>query len=170
MSNIDLTPTTYKQSSTSFKNRLKDIETNLNITINSLLNSYPEYKLYPNVSELENVYNNNIFNLQDVKHNFFLLQTDVKKGNEKLKEIINNKNKQLEKLKNDNKKLKTKYNAMSESDQSSIGLRSQFEDEYRQKYLSLFILMSFSLLATFIGIKQLNTLRQVNIKNKLLLN
>lgn len=165
MSDIDITPATYIQTSTSFKNKLKDIETNFNISINGLLKSYPEYKLYPNVTELESVYNNNVYNLQDVKQSLFLLQNNINDHNNKLQQVINVKNEELEILKSDNKKLKTKYDAMNESDQSSIGLRSQFEDEYRQKYLSLFILMSFTLLATFVGIKQINTLRQINIPN-----
>lgn len=163
MSDIDITPTTYNQSLKSFKNQLNDIEINFNISVNALLKSYPEYKLYPDVSELENIHNNNLYNLQDVKQKFFLLQTNLNNSNEKLKDIINIKNEELEKLKIDNKKLNKRYNSMSESDQSSIGLRAQFEDEYRQKYVSLVLLMSFTLLASFIGVKYINTLRQIPI-------
>ena len=163
MSYIDLTPTNYKQSLEKFKNELKNNETNLNIIIEALKKSYPEYKLYPNVSELENIHNNNLYNLDDVKRKIFLLDTNVNNSNESLKEITSIKNKELEILKTDNKKLTKKYNSMTDTDQSSIGLRAQFEDEYRQKYLSLILLMSFTLLATFMGGKYINTLRNASI-------
>lgn len=167
MSNIDITPTTYKQTSRYLTNKLKEIETNLNVSIQGLIKSYPEYKLYPDVTELERVYNNYLYNLQDVKRDIFLLQNNLNDKNEKIKKVINIKNRELEKLKLDNKKLKDKYNALSESDQSSVGLRAQFEDEYRQKYLSLFILMLFTLLATFIGAKQIDTLRHMNVPKQI---
>lgn len=168
MSNIDIIPTTYKQTYTFLINKLNEIETNLNISIQGLIKSYPEYKLYPDVTELEKVYNNYLYNLQDVKRDFFLLQNNLNDKNEIIKKNINIKNRELEKLKIDNKKLNTKYNALSGNDQSSIGLRSQFEDEYRQKYLSLFILISFTIVATFMGAKQIDILRheftkQINV-------
>ena len=165
MSDIDITPTTYKQQSNSYRNKLKELDTNLNIVIDGLIKSYPDYKIYPDVTELENIYNNNLYNLQDIKTNFFSLQKSVNGSNEKIKIIIDNKNIQLEKLKLHNKKLTTKYNGMSESDQSSIGLRGQFDDQYKQSYLSLVLLMSFTLFTTFISAKQINLLRQT-ISNK----
>jgi len=160
MSNIDIIPNTYKQISELYKSKLKDIETNFNIVINALLKSYPEYKLYPDVSELENIHNNNMYNLQDVKQNFFKLQKSLKDSNEKIKKVINDKNVELENLKKDNKKLTVRYNSLNGSDQSSVGLHSQFEDEYRQKYLSLVLLMSFTLLIGFIGTKKIYEFRQ----------
>jgi len=160
MSNIDIIPKTYKQNSELYKSKLKDIETNFNIVINALLKSYPEYKLYPDVSELENIHNNNMYNLQDIKQNFFKLQKSIKDSNENIKKIINDKNIDLKKLKSDNKMLTTKFNALNGSDQTSIGLRSQFEDEYRQKYLSLVLLMTFTLIIGFTGIKKFYELRQ----------
>lgn len=164
MSNIDIIPKTYKQTSELYKSKLKDIETNFNIVINALLKSYPEYKLYPDVSELENIHNNNMYNLQDIKQNFFKLQKSIKDSNENIKKIINDKNIDLKKLKSDNKMLTTKFNSLNGSDQTSIGLRSQFEDEYRQKYLSLVLLMTFTLIIGFTGIKKIYELRQSIIK------
>ena len=144
---------------------MKDSETNFNIVINALLKSYPEYKLYPDVSELENIHNNNIYNLQDVKQTFLLLQNSLKNSNEDIKRVINKKNIELEKLKNDNKKLTARYNILKDSDQSSVGLRSQFDDTYKQNYLSLFLLMSFTLIIGFTGTKKIYELRQ-SIINK----
>lgn len=164
MSNIDITPKTYKQNYDLYKSKLKDIETNFNIVINALLKSYPEYKLYPDVSELENIHNNNMYNLQDVKQNFFTLQKSLKDSNDNIKKVISDKNIELEKLKSDNKKLTARFNSLNGSDQSSIGLRSQFEDEYRQKYLSLVLLMSFTLLITFVGTKKIYEFKQSIIK------
>jgi len=158
MSSINTTPNTYSQTSKLYKNTLKDIETNFNIIIESLVKSYPQYKLYPDVTELENIHSNNLYNLQDVKNNFFNLYNNVEKNNKLLETIVNNKNKQLEKLKIDNKKLKIKYNMITGSDQSSIGLREQLKDEYRQSYLSLVILVSFTLVYSFIGFKQVKPL------------
>lgn len=155
MSSINSSPNTYSQTSELYKNTLKDIETNFNITIESLIKSYPQYKLYPNVTELENIYSNNLYNLEDVKNKFFNLYNNIENNNKLLENVVNNKNKQFEKLKIDNQKLKTKYNMMSGSDQSSIGLREQIQDEYRQSYLSLVILTSFALLYSFIGFKQI---------------
>lgn len=160
MSNIDITPKTYKQLSDLYKSKLKDIETNFNIVISALLKSYQEYKLYPDVSELENIHNNNMYNLHDVKHIFFTLQKSINDSNNNIKQIINNKNIELEKLKKENQTLSSKYNSLNGSDQSSIGLLSQFQDEYRQKYLSLVLLMSFTLLISFTGIKKFYELRQ----------
>lgn len=162
MSSINSSPNTYSQTSQSYKNTLKDIEINFNIITESLLKSYPEYKLYPGVSELENIHNNNLYNLEDVKKNFFNLYINIEKSNQSLENVVNDKNKQLEKLKIDNQKLKSKYNMMSGSDQSSIGLREQLNDEYRQSYLSLVILTSFTLLYSFIGFKQIRNIFNVN--------
>lgn len=163
MSYIDLTPTNYKQSLETFKDELRNNETNLNIVIEALKKSYVEYKLYPNVSELENIHNNNLYNLSDVSQKNFLLDTNIKQSNESLKTIIYTKNEELETLKVDNKKLTQKYKSMTDSDQSSIGLQSQYKDEYTQKYLSLVLLMSFTLLATFMSGKFLNSLRHIMI-------
>lgn len=160
MSNIDITPKTYKQLSDLYKSKLKDIETNFNIVISALLKSYQEYKLYPDVSELENIHNNNMYNLHDVKLFFITLQKSINYNNNNIKKIINDKNIELEKLKKENQTLSSKYNSLNDSDQSSIGLLSQFQDEYRQKYLSLVLLMSFTLLISFTGIKKFYELRQ----------
>lgn len=162
MSSINSSPNTYSQTSNLYKNDLKDIETNFNITTESIVKSYPQYKLYPDVTELENIHNNNLYNLEDVRNKFFNLYNNIENNNQLLENIVNDKNKQLEQLKKDNQKLKSKYNMMSGSDQSSIGLRQQLQDEYRQSYLSLVILTSFTLLYSFIGFKQIRNAFYVN--------
>lgn len=142
-----------------YKNELKDIETNFNIISQALLKSYPEYKLYSNVSELENIHNNNLYNFQDLKQSFFLLKNKIKNSNKDIEIIIKEKNIQLDTLKNDNNKLTQKYNNMEESDQSSIELNEQFKDKYRQNYISSVVSILFALMVTFIGVKQFNYIK-----------
>jgi len=135
----------YDEQLKSYNDKLSELETNISIVFNKLKNSYPNYKLYPNVSELENIFTNDKFNLNDTKQSVFLLEKKINTSNNQLKSIIDNKNEELKKIQNDNKKLNKKYQSMIDTDASSFGLKSQYSDQYNQNYISLILLSSFTL-------------------------
>jgi hypothetical protein len=149
----------------SYKTKLTDAETKLNMVLNEMIKSYPNYKLYPDVNEIQNIHENNTFKLEDVKKEIFLLKSSIHNDNEKIKKIIENKNKELKILEDHNKKLKKRYNTLIDSDQSSIGLRAQVEDQYRKTYLSFILLATFTLSIGAIGVIGLNKLRLVRNSN-----
>jgi len=140
------TEDSYDEQFKSYKDKLSELETNISIVFNKIKNSYPNYKLYPNVSELENIYTNDKFNLNDTKQSIFLLENKLNISNNQLKSTIDNKNEELKQIQNDNKKLNKKYENMVDTDASSFGLKSQFKDEYNKNYISLILLSSFTLI------------------------
>jgi len=147
----------------SYKTKLTNTETKLNMVLNEMIKSYPNYKLYPDVNEIQNIHENNTFKLEDVKKEIFLLKSSIHKDNEKIKKIIESKNKELKMLEIHNKKLKKRYNTLIDSDQSSIGLRSQVEDQYRKTYLSFILLATFTLSIGVIGLNKLTLIRNSNL-------
>jgi hypothetical protein len=147
----------------SYKTNLTNAETKLNMVLNEMIKSYPNYKLYPDVNEIQNIHENNTFKLEDIKKEFFLLKTSIHKDNEKIKKMIEMKNKELKILEDHNKKLKKRYNTLIDSDQSSIGLRAQVEDQYRKTYLSFTLLATFTLSIGVIGLNKLRLIRNSNL-------
>jgi len=138
-----------------YKTYLSELETNINISLNNLIKSYPNYKLYPDVSELENIYANDMSNLTENKNAFFFLNNDLETTNNNLLTIINTKNNTLNQLKNDKDTLNKTYTSIIDIDATSIGQRKQIRDEYQQNYLSLI------LLACFTGIFIISAYKQV---------
>ena len=51
----------------SYKTNLTNAETKLNMVLNEMIKSYPNYKLYPDVNEIQNIHENNTFKLEDIK-------------------------------------------------------------------------------------------------------
>jgi len=127
-----------------YKTYLSELETNINISLNNLIKSYLNYKLYPDVSELENIYANDMSNLTENKNAFFFLNNDLETTNNNLLTIINTKNNTLNQLKNDKDTLNKTYTSIIDIDATSIGQRKQIRDEYQQNYLSLILFVCFT--------------------------
>lgn len=139
-----------------YKSKLNEYNTNIKIVFDKLRGSYPNYKLYPNVSEIKNIYTNDKYNFIDNRNKLFSIETSLNNDNKKLLEIINNKNNQLNELKKNNESLKKKYESMIDTDASSFGLHSQTQDKYQQNYISLVLLVTFTFIFLSLGYKHIN--------------
>lgn len=149
-----------------YKEKLNELETKIKIIFNKLNNSYPNYKLYPNVSELQNIYTNDTYNLDDIKNTLFSIETSINKDNNKLLTMILNKEKQLNELKKNNEQLKKKYESMIDTDASSFGLHSQTKDKYQQRFISLVLAITFTFIFLTMAYKHVNTTKPQNIQYK----
>jgi hypothetical protein len=128
-----------------YNDKLSEIETNINIVLDKLSKSYTNYKLYPDVSELENIYTNDMANLEDNENKLFLLEQEINKDNNDLVSTIDNQNNKLNQLKGKKNRLTNQNTSIVDTDAASIGFRYQIKDQYQQQYISFAILSSFTI-------------------------
>jgi len=167
-SNSTLYNFTYNSSIT-FKDYLSTLQNTMNIVFNRLYNSYPNYKLYPNVSETENIYVNDNYNLSSIKNSLFSFETYITKLNKDLITSINDKNLQLNSLKDINKTLNDQYSSMANTDATSIGQQVQIKEKYIEAFLSLILVIIFMIIFSLTSYKyttgNINTKKGLNIDN-----
>jgi len=145
----------------SYKEKINELTTKIKIVVNKLNTSYPNYKLYPNVTEIENIYTNDSYNLTDIINNLFSIEKSINTDNNKLLDMIRNKNTQLNELKKNRESLSKKHESMVDTDASSFGLHSQTKDSYQQSYISLVLIVIFTFIFITVAYKHINSQNQM---------
>lgn len=153
-------------SSISFDDYLSTLQTTIEIVFNKLSNSYPNYKLYPDVSEFENIYINDDYNLSSIKNSLFSFEQYINKSNNDLLDKIDNKNTNLNSLKEINKDLNQTYNYMINTDATSVGQQNEIREKYTENILSFILVLLFMFFFIILAYNYVNKNIQINILNK----
>lgn len=135
--NINLPPEDYL-------NKINEVEIRINLILDELKNTYVNYKIYPDVSEYQNVYSNNKKNLDNAHNEFFLLKNYLQTNLMNQKKEIEEKGKTIDELKKENEHLNKTYKSLLLGNNAAIGLNYQQE--------GLYTLSKYNLILTILGI------------------
>lgn len=127
-----------------YLNKMNDIEIRINLILDELKNTYVNYKLYPDVSEYQNVYLNNKQNLENAHNDLFLLKNYIQSNLINKNKEIEEKGKKIDELKKENSELNNRYKSLLLGNNAAIGLNNQQS--------GLYTLSKYNLLLTIIGI------------------
>lgn len=124
--------------------KINNIETKKNIILEDLKNTYINYKLYPDISEYENIYLNNKYNLENIQNDIFLLIKLIKNTISQYNNDIEKINDIIDKLKYQNLELNNKYKILTSENNASSGLNNQQNSIYNlNKYNLILTILSF---------------------------
>ena len=84
--------------------KINDIEIRTNLILDELKNTYVNYKLYPDVSEYQNIYLNNKQNIDNARNDIFLLKNYLQSNLSNQKNEIKTKGKIIDDLKKEKNK------------------------------------------------------------------
>lgn len=127
-----------------YSNKINEIEVRINLILDELKNTYVNYKLYPDVSEYQNVYLNNKQNLDNAKNDIFLLKNYLQSNLINKNKEIKEKGEIIDNLKKENSELNNRYKSLLLGNNAAIGLNNQQS--------GLYTLSRYNLILTIIGI------------------
>ena len=127
-----------------YSNKINEIEVRINLILDELKNTYVNYKLYPDVSEYQNVYLNNKQNLDNAKNDIFLLKNYLQSNLINKNKEIKEKGEIIDNLKKENSELNNRYKSLLLGNNAAIGLNNQQS--------GLYTLSKYNLILTIIGI------------------
>jgi hypothetical protein len=130
--------------------KINDVEIRINLILDELKNTYVNYKLYPDVSEYQNVYLNNKNNLENAHNDYFLLKNYLQSNLMNQKKQIEEQGKTIDDLKKENLSLSNRYKSLLLGNNAAIGLNYQQEDLYTLSKYNFVLTMISILCISFV--------------------
>lgn len=123
-----------------YDKKINELDQRFYLVLDEMKKSYPNYKVYPDNPEYENIYSNDVSNIEKTNMDIFSLKKSLDKDSILLNKMIQNKNKQITRKKEENKKLKTELENLISGANSSSGMISQKESVYNMELFHLGII------------------------------
>lgn len=127
-----------------YLNKMNEIEIRIKLILDELKNTYVNYKLYPDVSEYQNVYLNNKQNLENSHNDIFLLKNYLQSNLINKRKEIEQMSKTIDELKKENSELNIRYKSLLLGNNAAIALNHQ--------QFGLYNLSKYNMALTIIGI------------------
>lgn len=125
-----------------YDKKIKELNIRFYLVLHELKKSYPNYKVYPDNPEYENIYSNDISNMEKTNMDIFSLRKSIDKDSIILNKIIKIKNEIITIKKNKNELLKHELENLVLGANSSYGMISEKQSVYNDELanLGIFIL------------------------------
>ena len=137
--------------------KINDIEIRTNLILDELKNTYVNYKLYPDVSEYQNIYLNNKQNIDNARNDIFLLKNYLQSNLSNQKIEIKSKGKIIDDLKKENLELNNRYKSLLSGNNAAIGLNHQQDGLYSLSKYSITLSIIGIICISFVTVQAFNS-------------
>ena len=137
--------------------KINDIEIRTNLILDELKNTYVNYKLYPDVSEYQNIYLNNKQNIDNARNDIFLLKNYLQSNLSNQKNEIKTKGKIIDDLKKENLELNNRYKSLLSGNNAAIGLNHQQDGLYSLSKYSITLSIIGIICISFVTVQAFNS-------------
>lgn len=138
-----------------YQTRLDNIKTTFSLAKDEYISTYPNSKLYPNVSSYQDPFINAKNTINSINADLFVLENETGSRIENLSNEIEDASVRISDLKNDNKQLEEDSTNMKGSDQGS---KKRYIDSQQRSFLELYSSVALGVIAFFTFTKMRNLL------------
>ena len=114
-----------------YKRNIDSLNKSFHLILEEIGNTYPLFKLYPDVKEYRENYERDVSNLENIKSEIFLLMTNLQNDVNNLTKTSSDLNRKIDKLNKDNDSLKRKLSNFRNQDNAAYGeLQTRIKNFY----------------------------------------